>query len=259
MQTFKKISVIIPLLNETKNLLALLYSLQILRSQGHEIIVVDGGSTDGSLQQLKALVEPNQKLSATAVTNVDDTGFLIDSLLESTPGRAIQMNLGATLATGDLLWFVHADSTLSTEVIKALMQLSVCHALAMKPRIGLWGWFNIKLSGNLMSLKIIQGLMNFRSRMSSIATGDQAMFVDKNLFEQVGRFQEIPIMEDIALSQQLKKICRPVRLKNKLITSSRRWEKNGVWRTVFLMWRLRWEYALGKDPVILAQRYRNNE
>ncbi len=259
MKIAQKISVIIPVLNESEALLPLLYSLQIMRSQGHELIVVDGGSTDGSLQQLKALVETNRIISDTAMPSINETVFLIDTLLESASGRAMQMNLGATSAVGDLLWFVHADSILNTALINALMQLSVTRALAMKPRSSLWGWFNVRLSGNLISLKIIQSMMNFRSRMSSIATGDQAMFVDKELFERVGRFPEIPLMEDIALSKQLKKICRPVRLKGKLITSSRRWKKNGVWRTVFLMWRLRWAYALGKDPAVLAQRYRDNE
>ncbi|MES9898692.1 MAG: TIGR04283 family arsenosugar biosynthesis glycosyltransferase [Sedimenticola sp.] len=222
-----RISLVIPCLNEGQGVVPLLRSLQPLRKLGHEVILVDGGSSDSSCD----LVIP-----------------LVDQLIVTARGRARQMNAGAAEANGDLLWFLHADTVLSVGVIDALQQLPLAPALV-------WGRFDVKLSGSHKLLRVVELMMNLRSRLSGIATGDQGIFVQTELFRAVDGFADIPLMEDIALSKRLKALAPPLCLRQRLITSSRRWEQHGIFKTIFLMWRLRLAYAMGADPSHLAKLY----
>jgi len=201
--------------------------LQELRADGHQLILVDGGSGDGT----RELAAP-----------------LVDLLLDSPPGRARQMNAGAEAAAGDILWFLHLDSRLppgaARQVIKACDESD-------------WGRFDIRLSGRHILFRLIERLMNLRSCLTGIATGDQGIFVQRELFGTVGGFPDIPLMEDIALSRLLKRHCRPVCLRPVLTTSSRRWEHHGILRTVLLMWYLRLAYFFGASPDYLARLYRS--
>ena len=222
-----KLSIIIPVINEEVNLSKTLASLQILRQQGHEIVVVDGGSKDNSFM----LAQEGA-----------------DVVLASKSGRALQMNSGAEVASGDVFLFLHADTMLpdSTHSIFESLDQGTSY----------WGRFNVRLSSDRLIYRVIEQMMNLRSRLSSIATGDQALFFERALFFQVGGFPEIGLMEDIEICRRLKAIQTPVCLKQKVITSSRRWEKNGVVATVILMWKLRLYYFLGVSPKKLNQLYR---
>jgi rSAM/selenodomain-associated transferase 2 len=221
-----RVSIIIPVLNEGRAVGHLLECLDAVRRPGDEMIVVDGGSRDDTRER------------ATEGA---------DRVLLSKQGRARQMNLGARSATGDLLWFLHADSEVPADAIDR-----VRYACGDRG----WGRFDVRLSGRGVRFRLIGALMNLRSRASGIATGDQGIFVRRDLFEALGGFSEIPLMEDIELSRRLRRRGRPACLRTCIVTSSRRWERYGVWRTVFLMWRLRLEYFLGQDPHLLARRYR---
>lgn len=223
-----KVSVIIPVLNEVAALENNLQRLNVLREQGHEIIVVDGGSEDGS----QNIAEPQ-----------------VDQLLASKRGRAAQMNKGAETATGDVLLFLHVDTILPIDGVESIIK-------NMKPTLNFWGRFDVCLSGGHRFFRVIEMMMNWRSRLSGIATGDQAIFISRKLFLRVQGFSDIPLMEDIEISRRLKKIEPPVCLSQKVVTSSRRWELNGVFKTIWLMWRLRLAYWLGADPVQLARQYR---
>jgi rSAM/selenodomain-associated transferase 2 len=222
-----KVSIIIPACNESQVIAQNLSSLQPLRSEGHELIVVDGGSRDDTVHQSRPLA---------------------DRVISSAPGRARQMNAGARIATGDVLLFLHADTCLPPGAAEALLSGLVKHGRT-------WGRFDVRLSGKRLLFRVIAHLMNLRSRFTGMATGDQGIFVQHEVFEAVGGFPEIDLMEDIALSKILKRRGRPLCLGQCVETSSRRWEKNGVWRTVFLMWWLRLAYALGADPKRLAKTY----
>jgi rSAM/selenodomain-associated transferase 2 len=221
-----RISVIIPTLNEVAMVGATLGDLAPLRALGHELILVDGGSSDGT-----------QDLAAA----------LVDRVLEAPRGRAIQMDTGVRAATGDWVWFLHADTRVPPAAIDALV--SVCRAPT------LWGRFDIRLSGSALALRVIERMMNLRSWQSGIATGGQGIFVARTVYDAVGGLPQIPLMEDIALSRLLRRQGRPLCLRPALITSSRRWEVRGIARTVLLTWRLRLAYALGADPRRLAGRY----
>ena len=216
----------IPALNEADCLADTLGDLQGLRAQGHEVILADGGSTDDTT----AIALP-----------------LTDLVIQAPRGRACQMNAGADRASGDVLWFLHADTRIPAQAPAAIM--------AALDGGKLWGRFDIRLSGAHPVLRIVEAAMNLRSRLSGIATGDQGIFVTREGFHAVGRFPDIPLMEDIAVSKSLRAMERPACLKPALTTSSRRWEKQGLWRTIVLMWRLRLAYALGADPRQLARRY----
>lgn len=220
------ISIIIPVLNEEKAIQALLQQLQACRQLGHEVIVVDGGSTDDTVLIAKPLV---------------------DKIIQSGTGRADQMNSGAVEARGDVLWFLHADTIIPHNALEPILQ-------AMKNNN--WGRFNVKLSGSPVLFRVIEKMMNARSCISGIATGDQGIFVKKHHFELAKHYPNIPLMEDIELSKKLKKISWPVCLKEELITSSRRWEQNGILSTVLLMWRLRFLYWLGVSAAKLARQYK---
>jgi rSAM/selenodomain-associated transferase 2 len=221
------ISIIMPVLNEAKTLPACLQPLQPLRQKNCELIVVDGGSADRSVE----IATP-----------------LADQVLLTGKGRAVQMNAGARIARGEILWFLHSD-TLPPAGAEELIRC----ALSNPTRA--WGRFDVQLSSPRLLLRVVAVLMNARSRLTGIATGDQGIFVRRSVFAQVGGYPEIPLMEDIALSQTLKWITRPVCLRQRLVTSSRRWENNGIWKTILLMWRLRLAYFLGVDPTRLARLY----
>lgn len=220
------LSIIIPTLNEAGAVVALLADLAPLRAAGSEVIMVDGGSTDGTLQ-----------LAAGRV----------DRVLAPSRGRALQMNAGARAASGDLLWFLHADTRVPPDAGDAL-----CGAYAGG---ACWGRFDVRLSGRHPLLRLVEQGMNLRSRLTGIATGDQGIFVTRTAFERTGGFPPLALMEDIAMSVVLRRIGQPACLSLRLVTSSRRWEAGGVVRTILLMWRLRLAYALGADPGRLACRY----
>jgi rSAM/selenodomain-associated transferase 2 len=221
-----RLSVIIPVRNEAAIIRDCLEALQPLRRRGHEVILVDGGSTDGTPGHAEGLV---------------------DRLLFSERGRARQMNRGAAAAQGDLLLFLHADVRLP---------MTADAAIAEGIRAGAeWGRFDVRLTGDGVLFRIIAGFMNRRSRLTGIATGDQCLFVRRVLFEAAGGFSDIELMEDIDLSRRLKSRSEPACLRAKVLVSSRRWEERGVLRTVVGMWLLRLRFALGADPADLARRY----
>jgi rSAM/selenodomain-associated transferase 2 len=222
----QRMSVVIPALNEAAHLTDLLCDLESIRRQGHEVILSDGGSSD----QTKTLASGR-----------------VDRVIEAPRGRASQMNAGAEATNADVIWFVHADTRVPAGAPREL--LDACKRGAQ------WGRFDVRLSGEDPRFRIIERMINLRSRLSGIATGDQGIFVNRHTFESVGGFPDQPLMEDIALSRALKRRVRPACLSSKLVTSSRRWEEKGVWHTVFLMWRLRLAYALGRDPATLAREY----
>ncbi len=224
-----KISLVIPVLNEAAHLGATLQSLQSLRAQEHELILVDGGSSDSTL--------------AIAVE-------FSDQLLSCEPGRARQMNRGAQAATGDILWFLHADtlapSSAAEEIVRVLGE----------GRTRIWGRFDVRLSGAHPLFRLIESMMNLRSRLSGIATGDQGIFVRREVFEQIGGYGDLPLMEDIELSRRLKRLGRPYCSRVRLLTSSRRWEQNGILCTILRMWYLRLGFFFGRSPERLAEIYR---
>jgi rSAM/selenodomain-associated transferase 2/rSAM/selenodomain-associated transferase 1 len=221
-----RLSIIVPVLNEGTTITVQLAALQTLRAAGVEIVVVDGSSSDGTAD----LARP-----------------LADRLLVAPRGRALQMNAGARASRGEVLLFLHADTTLP-----AVADALVVHAINAG---ALWGRFDVKIDGTHPLLRVVECLMNWRSRLTGIATGDQAIFVRREVFERVGGFPEIPLMEDVALSSQLRKIAPPACLREPVTTSGRRWEKLGVLRTILLMWRLRAAYFFGADPQQLAIVY----
>jgi rSAM/selenodomain-associated transferase 2 len=222
-----RLSIVIPVLNEADGIAHFLDSLQWLRHAGHELIVVDGGSVDATLQCAAPLA---------------------DQIIRCAPSRAQQMNAGAAAASGAVILFLHADCIFPQHGIAAIAE-------AMGASGRRWGRFNIRLSGDRFLFRTIEWFMNTRSRLTGIATGDQGIFVERTLLESIGGFPAIPLMEDIALSARLKQIGRPICLSATITTSSRRWEQGGAWRTIWLMWRLRYAYWRGADPAALAQRY----
>ena len=221
------LSIVMPVLDEADAIQATLAALAPLRARGAELIVVDGGSSDAT----PALAAP-----------------LADVLLAAPRGRARQMNAGAARAQGDVLLFLHADTALPPGADSLVQQALAGGAV--------WGRFDVRISGRPRLLRLVAALMNQRSRSTGIATGDQAMFVRRDLFVQVGGFPDQPLMEDIALSQRLRAVAWPACLRARATTSGRRWQSRGVWRTVFLMWWLRWRYWRGEPAETLARAYR---
>ncbi len=222
------ISFIVPALNEQSIIRKTLSDLRNLSGQIQiEVVVVDGGSQD----QTVTLAEP-----------------LCDQLLSSSPGRALQMNRGAAVAKGEWLLFLHADTQLP-ENFMALWQEQVVSGERC------WGRFDIRLSGDQRTFRLIEKVINLRSRLSGIATGDQGIFIQRELFEQVGGFASIPLMEDIEICKRLKKTGRPLCLRSRVVTSSRYWEQRGIWTTIMLMWKLRFLYFFGVSPQRLVEQY----
>jgi rSAM/selenodomain-associated transferase 2 len=216
------------MLNEAEAIGGTLAALQPLRARGCEVIVADGGSADETV----SLARP-----------------LADAVVLSEPGRARQQNAGAAAANGDVLLFLHADTRLPMHA-----DLLIADGLRSTGRV--WGRFDVRLTGRHPMLRVIERMMGLRSRLSGIATGDQAIFARRDWFHAAGGFPEVPLMEDVALSKALKRLGPPLCLRETVTTSSRRWERRGVWRTMVLMWRLRLDYWLGADPARLADRYR---
>ncbi|WP_163834433.1 TIGR04283 family arsenosugar biosynthesis glycosyltransferase [Spartinivicinus ruber] len=223
-----KCSIIIPTLNESDNIVASLTPLQVLRQIGHEVIIVDGESVDNTV----LLAEP-----------------FVDQVLSTKPGRAKQMQLGADKATGDVLLFLHVDTQLPENAVQLILQ-------GFKQSHGCkWGRFDVVLSGKHWLLTLTAKLMTWRSRLTGIATGDQVIFVKRGCFDQVGGYQLMPLMEDIDLCKRLKKISKPLCITNPVVTSSRRWEQQGIIRTILLMWSLRLAFFLGVSPKRLVAIY----
>lgn len=221
-----QLSVIVPTLNEAAGIQAFLGALSPLRARGHEIIVADGGSSDAT----KALAGP-----------------LADHVLDAPRGRAAQMNAGAALAKNPILLFLHADTFLPEQADRI-----IADALNGDRK---WGRFDVALEGKHRLLGLVGWSMNLRSRLTGIATGDQALFVTRELFWRANGFPPIALMEDIALAKTLRRIGAPVCLSAKVVSSGRRWDRYGLWRTVFFMWRLRLAFFFGADPQRLARRY----
>jgi rSAM/selenodomain-associated transferase 2 len=219
-----RLSIIIPVLNEAAGIEATLRALAPLRGRDVEVIVVDGGSHDGTL---------------------DLAGPLTDRVLSAPRGRAAQMNTGAAAAKSDALLFLHVDTHLPQDADRIILDGLRDHR---------WGRFDVHFDdGGLLRLVAI--MMNTRSRLTGIATGDQAMFMTRAAFEEVGGFPNIALMEDVALSARLKRLDRPLCLSERATTSGRRWRQHGLWRTILLMWRLRLSFFLGADPARLARAY----
>jgi rSAM/selenodomain-associated transferase 2 len=224
----KRISIIVPMLNEATQLPALFADLLPLQRMDCEIIFADGGSADGSANLAEV------------------AGFKV---VHSECGRAVQMNTGAAQASGEVLLFLHADTRLPESGLRDV-------AAAIDSNNGGWGRFDVCISGRPLMLRVISRMINLRSRLSGIATGDQAIFIRRALFEKMGGFPVQPLMEDIELCKRLLSYSRPVCLHQCVTTSGRRWESRGVWRTIFLMWQLRWAYWRGTDAARLARMYR---
>jgi len=224
-----KYSIIIPSLNEASGIRACLLALQELRAEC-QLIIVDAGSTD----RTREISLP-----------------LVDVFIAAPKGRAVQMNAGAEKASADVLIFLHADTFLPENALSCIQ-----HALDSGAQ---WGRFDMQLVGESFMLKVVAAMMNWRSRLTGIATGDQVIFVKRAAFQAVGCFPDIALMEDIAISKRLKKISECYCLTAKVQSSGRRWEDFGVWRTIVLMWSLRLRYFFGAEPDTLAQLYRQGK
>jgi rSAM/selenodomain-associated transferase 2 len=220
------LSIIMPVLNEAIGVEAALQALAPYRARGAEVIAADGGSTDRTLD----LARP-----------------FVDRVVTAPRGRAAQMNAGAAAASGDVLLFLHADTRLPANADKLVIE-----GLFVSRRA--WGRFDVRIEGDGW-LGVIAAMMNARSRMTGIATGDQAMFMTRAAFKTAGEFPDIALMEDIAMSARLKRLGRPLCVRACVVTSGQRWQKHGTLRTVILMWRLRLAYFLGADPAKLARAY----
>lgn len=227
-----RLSIIIPVLNEAEVLPGLLKHLASICGSGSEVIVVDGRSEDDSWQiALRAGVH----------------------VISSERGRARQMNAGAAVAQGDILLFLHADTLLPPSAEQAVED-----AIRRGGEINeyAWGRFDVRISGQSIMLRVVASMMNWRSRLTGIATGDQAMFMTRRAFDSAGGFPDQPLMEDVELSKRLRALSGPICLGVRVVTSGRRWEAHGVWGAIWLMWRLRWAYWRGADAAELARLYR---
>ncbi len=224
-----RIAIVVPVFNEALALPHLMANLDVLRettSQDFELVFADGGSTDGTV----ALIEKR--------------GFRV---ISSPKGRAWQMNAGAAQSTGDVLLFLHADTQLPQNAIKAIATSLVGDVC--------WGRFDVRIAGAPWMLGVVARMMNWRSRLTGIATGDQAMFMTRTAYQNISGFPEQALMEDIEVSRRLLQLSRPACISSPVVTSGRRWETRGVWTTIFLMWRLRWAYWRGQNPKQLAELY----
>lgn len=221
------LSIVMPALDEAAGIGATLQALQPLRARGVELLLVDGGSSDGT----PACAAP-----------------WVDAVIDAPRGRAAQMNAGADRARGEVLLFLHADTRLPPQA-EALVRRALDGGAC-------WGRFDVRIEGRHPMLRVVAAMMNLRSRVTGIATGDQALFVTRAAFRQVGGFPLQPLMEDVELSRRLRRLGRPACLRQRASTSGRRWEQRGVWRTIVLMWWLRWRYWRGEPAERLAEAYR---
>jgi rSAM/selenodomain-associated transferase 2 len=220
------LSIVVPVLNEAPTLATFLGKLQPLRANGHGLVLVDGGSTDTSA----AIALP-----------------LCDRLVLAPAGRANQMNAGSQGCAADVLLFLHADTDLPANAAEQVLQ-AVAHG-------AVWGRFDVSIAGRSRWLPMVAAFMNMRSRLTGIATGDQAIFVRRASFESIGGYSDMPLMEDIDLSKRLRALAWPVCLRARVQTAGRRWDERGVWRTIVLMWRLRWRYWRGAPIQQIAKAY----
>ena len=225
-----QLAIVVPVLNEAANIPALCAHLQSIAPSA-EVVLVDGGSTDDTVRLARA--EGMQVVRAPR-------------------GRARQMNAGANATQAPHLLFLHADTQLPEQALNlvqdALQQRALQHLV--------WGRFDVRIQGQAKMLRVVAFFMNWRSRLTGIATGDQAMFMTRQAYDKVNGFPNQPLMEDIEMSSALKRISPPICLRQQVLTSGRRWEQRGVWRTMVLMWRLRLAYWLGTPAEVLARAYR---
>lgn len=221
------LSIIIPVLNEARTLQKQLPALQALRRGGHQVVLVDGGSTDASVAVARDLV---------------------DVCLTCEPGRARQMNAGAARATGDVLLFLHIDTSLPDGAADLVLA-------ALSGGARCWGRFDVRLDGRHPAFRVIAGAMNLRSRLTAVATGDQAIFVRRAVFERIGGYADVPLMEDVIISKTLRRLSRPACLRPPVVSASRRWQQHGILATIWLMWRLRLAFFLGASPAVLHRQY----
>lgn len=227
-----RLAVIVPVFNEDTAIESTLARLAALRARGAQVIVVDGGSTDATA----ALAKPHA-----------------DRVVRSPRGRALQMNAGASAAIdsgAEVLLFVHADSELPDAADRLI-------EAALRTSGRAWGRFDVRIDGAAPMLKVVSAMMNWRSRLTGICTGDQAIFVTRPAFERLAGFAPIALMEDIEFSKRAKALSWPAAISARVVTSGRRWQQHGIWRTIVLMWRFRLAYFFGADPQRLAQRYRD--
>lgn len=219
------VSAVVPVLNDADALGRLLEDLR--GAPDLEVVVVDGGSEDGSM----------------------DVAESADVVVTSTPGRGRQIRAGVAQATGEWLWFLHADSRVSGAVIAAL------HDRMASPG---WGFCRVRLDGPGWPLRMVETAMNWRTAITGIATGDQGIFAHRRLLEAIGGVPALPLMEDIECCRRLRRLAKPRRIEPPLVTSARRWQRDGIVPTVILMWWLRMRYWAGADAVDLARRYYGN-
>ena len=225
-----QLSVIVICLNEGAAITRTLAPLDAWRKRGAEVIVVDGSSHDDTV--LKASPHASRLVVVSA-------------------GRATQLNAGAAVAEGQTLLFLHADTLTPNDA-----DLLIGSSIAQTDNPLAWGRFDVRIEGQSRWLLVIAFMMNWRSRITGIATGDQGLFMTRAAFDAVGGFADQPLMEDIEITQRLRRLTRPICLPQKVTTSGRRWETRGVWRTIVLMWSLRWRYWRGESATSLAKDYR---
>ena len=225
-----QLSVIVICLNEGAAITRTLAPMDVWRARGVEVIVVDGTSEDDTVEQ--AYQHANRVLVVSA-------------------GRARQLNAGAAVAKGQNLLFLHADTIAPNDADQI-----ICSSIRQADNPMTWGRFNVRIEGQSQWLAVIAFMMNWRSRITGIATGDQGLFMTRAAYDAVGGFADQPIMEDIETSQRLCQLSWPICLPQKVTTSGRRWETRGVWRTIMLMWSLRWRYWRGESAASLAKDYR---
>jgi rSAM/selenodomain-associated transferase 2 len=244
------LSIVVPVLNDAEPLERLLSSLRDTRNtlsdangkryNDLEVIVVDGGSSDGSLLVAERFA---------------------DISLKTVTGRALQMNAGAAQAHGDIIWFVHADASISVELLTVLIGLQTTSELRHQVSVrqdrltSFWGRCDVRIDHRSVIFRVIEGLMNWRSRCTAIATGDQGIFVSRDLFARIKGYANIPLMEDIEICARLRKEASPLCLRNQIGASSRRWTLHGIGKTIALMWWLRLQYFLGASPARLHRSY----
>ena len=232
-RTTRRLSIVIPALDEAAIIAGALRALAPLRARDAEVIVVDGGSSDATV----ALAIP-----------------LADRVIVDPRNRGAAMNAGAALGCGDVFIFLHADTTLPDDadelIAAALMDRSSDRSWRC-----CWGRFDLRIAGRHPLLALVARMINWRSRLTGIATGDQAIFVSREAFWSVGGFADLPLMEDVALSRRLRRLCQPLCIAAPVVTSGRRWDYHGLWRTIGLMWRLRLAYYFGAEPARLAVAY----
>lgn len=219
-------TIIIPVLNEGAQIDACLTRLQSWRQQGWKLVVVDGGSHDDTLLRAQ-------------------TGA--DEVIQASVGRANQMNAGARAGEGEVWVFLHADTQLPA-TFAADMAAFMLSDLE-------WGRFDVSFTNSRWPFRMISTFMNHRSRLTSVATGDQALFFKRDFFRKLGGFPLIPLMEDVAITKASKLHSKPFCARARVVTSSRRWEKHGIISTIFLMWGLRFAFFAGVSPERLHNMY----